>query len=99
MPELERRSSELKTPDLKPSISEMMRKDKVPKTDLRAKAHHPGTEAKRQSGVQLKLKPAALVDCRTIRAEAQDLRANTQDLTDKAQHRRAKRFENPNSQS
>ena len=99
MPELKPRSSELKAPEPKPTILEIRRKDRVPRKDLIAKAHHLGSEVKRQNGVQLKLKPATLVDCWTIRAEAQDLRANTQDLTGKAQHHRAKRFENQNSQS
>ena len=57
MPELKPRSSELKTPELKLTISEMKRRDRV--------------------GA-----------CWTIRAEAQYLRANAQDLTDETQHYR-----------
>ena len=77
MPELKRRSSELKSPELKPTISEMKRKDRV------------GAQAK----------PSASVICWAIRAEAQYLRANAQDLTDETQHYRVKRFENPNPES
>ena len=77
MPELKRRSSELETPALKPTISEMKRKDRE------------GAQAK----------PFASVNCWTIRAEAQYLRANAQDLTDENQHYRVKRFENHNSES
>ena len=40
MAELEPRSSELKSPELKPTISDIRRKNKVPKKDLRAEAHH-----------------------------------------------------------
>ena len=99
MPKLKPRSSELKAPELKPIISEMKRKDKVPRKDLIAKAHHLGTQAKRHNGGPTKARSRSLVDCWTLRAEAQDLRADTQDLTDKAQHHRAKRFEKQNSQS
>ena len=71
MPELEPRSSELKTPELKPTISEMRRKDRA----------------------EAQVKPSALVNRLTIKAEAQDLRADTQDLTDETQHHSVKRFE------
>ena len=78
MPELRPRSSELKTPELKPTISKMKQKDRA------------GTQAKAS---------VALVTCWIIRAEAQDLRANTQDLTDETQHHRAQHFEYQNSES
>ena len=77
MPELKPRSSELKTPELNPTISEMRRKDKV--------------------GAQVK--PSALVNRWTIRAEAWDARADIQDLTDETQYHRVKRFENKKCES
>ena len=70
MLELKPMSSELKAPELKPTISEMRRKDRV--------------------GAQVK--PSALVNRWIIRAEAQDLRAKTQDLTDENPAPRVKRF-------
>ena len=57
------------------------------------------SEMRRKDRVGAQVKPSAVVNRWIIRAEAQDLRAKTEDLTDKAQHHRAKRFENPNSQS
>ena len=76
MKELKPRSPELKTPELKPTISEMRRKDRV--------------------GAQIK--PSALVHCWTVTAEAQDIRADTQDLMDETQYHRIKRFENHKSE-
>ena len=76
-------------PELKPRSSELKTPELKPTI----------SEMKRKDRVGAQAKPSALVKCWIIRAEAQDLRANTQELTDKAQHHRAKCFENLNSQS
>ena len=61
MPELEPMRSELMTPELKPTISEMKRKGEAPRKDLRAKAHLLGTEAGRQSRGPTKSKALSLI--------------------------------------
>ena len=76
-------------PELRPRSSELKAPELKPTI----------SEMKRKDRVGTQAKPSALVKCWIIRAEAQDLRANIQDLTDEIQHHRAQRFENPNSES
>ena len=71
-------------PELKPRSSELKTPELKPTI----------SEMKRKDRVGAQAKPSASINCWTIRAEAQHLRANAEDLTDEAEHYRLQRFEN-----